>query len=79
MTEQEHLGHYSNIVHLQIAVGGKFVFGAYDNFHRNCVIATDAVPLELLDDLATKGVIRSYEIAANENPIMVGGGSPVPI
>ena len=77
ITEKEHLGSSSNIRHVQLSVGGKFVFGAYDNFHRDCVVATERIPLKLLDKLSANGVIRSYEIAPDEEPIIVGAGPPV--
>ena len=47
--------------HTQVEHQGKLVLGAYDGFHRNCVIAHEPVPIALLDQLVTVGVLRSYE------------------
>jgi hypothetical protein len=52
----------SNFIHVQIAAGNRFVFGAHDWFHPNCVAVTDEFPLEVLDRLVADGVIRSYKI-----------------
>jgi hypothetical protein len=48
------------IIHIQIEKGGRLVFGAYDNFHADCVSAHTEIPQSLLQDLKDKGVIRSY-------------------
>ncbi|MEL6475589.1 MAG: hypothetical protein AAFQ21_16140 [Pseudomonadota bacterium] len=49
------------IIHIQIEKGGRLVFGAYDNFHADCVtVNNDAIPPSLLEGLKDKGVIRSY-------------------
>lgn len=77
ITEKEHPGGSSNIWHVQLSVGGKFVFGAYDHFHPDCVLATDGIPLKLLDKLSENGVIRSYEVAPDDEPVIVGNGPPV--
>jgi hypothetical protein len=52
----------SNFIHVQIAAGNRFVFGAHDWFDPNCVAVTDEFPLEVLDRLVADGVIRSYKI-----------------
>jgi hypothetical protein len=52
------------LVHVQIQWEGQLVFGAYDNFHRDCVSAWDPTPEALLEDLLRRGVIRSYGVAA---------------
>ena len=61
ITEKEHLAYPSGIIHVQIAVDGREIFGAYDNFHRNCVVAYEGFPTALLDRLVANGVIRSYQ------------------
>jgi hypothetical protein len=52
----------SDFVHVVIHVADHCVFGAWDNFHEECIIATDEFPLEVLDRLVADGVIRSYTI-----------------
>lgn len=51
------------LCHVQIAYRGQLVFGAYDNFHRECVVAYEPVPLSFLDELVATGVLRSYQLA----------------
>lgn len=53
------------IIHTQIEREGLLAFAAYDNFHADCITASDAVPLSLLEALKSSGVIRSYEAAVN--------------
>jgi hypothetical protein len=72
VVEGEHLAYPSHINHVQIAVANRFVFGAYDHFHRDCVVATDRFPLEILDRLVANGVIRSYKVDAEADSIVVG-------
>lgn len=52
------------IVHVQVEHAGHLVLGAYDNFHKDCVVAYEPTPESLLKQLENNGVIRSYEIAA---------------
>ncbi len=65
VTEKDHLAYPSGIYHVQVAVAGRHVFGAYDNFHRDCVGASEDFPIDLLDKLLANGVIRSYHTADN--------------
>lgn len=44
------------IIHVQIERDGIRELGAYDNFHRDCVIAGPGVSSDLLSELKTKGV-----------------------
>lgn len=60
LSEKDHLVH-EGIIHVQIESNGKLVFGGYDNFHRECVIAYPSVAVEFLKDLKDKGVIRDYK------------------
>ncbi len=60
LSEKDHLVH-EGIIHVQIESNGNLVFGGYDNFHRQCVIAYSGVSIELLERLKEKGVIRGYE------------------
>jgi hypothetical protein len=53
------------IIHTQIEKEGRLAFGAYDNFHADCVSASDAVPRSLLEGLKESGVIRSFEPAVD--------------
>jgi hypothetical protein len=48
------------IVHVQIERAGAMVFAAYDNFHRECVVAYSAVSTALLDELTVTRVLRGY-------------------
>jgi len=61
ITKKNALTDSSGIIHVQIAVGDRMVFGAYDNFHRDCVVAYEGLPTALLDHLLENGVIRSCE------------------
>lgn len=51
------------IIHTQIEKAGRLTFGAYDNFHSDCVGASDAVPRRVLERLKESGVIQSFEPA----------------
>ena len=62
----------SNFCHVQIATENRFVFGAYDNFSSDCVVATDKFPLDVLERLVANGVIRSYEVVIDGRPMRVG-------
>ena len=57
------------IIHTQIEKSGTLEFGAYDNFHPECVVVGSRVSRELLDDLVDKRVLRSY----SEAPPRAGG------
>ena len=48
------------LVHVQLEHAGRIVLGAYDNFHKDCVVASDPAPESLLERLRESGVIRSY-------------------
>ena len=50
-----------NVLHVQIEKAGGLCFGAYDQFHRDHVVASTAVPDALLDRLVEKGVLRGFE------------------
>jgi len=50
------------IVHLQIERDGKAEFGAYDNFHHECVHAGNGVAPELLHELVRAGVLSRFEL-----------------
>jgi hypothetical protein len=56
-----------DIIHVQIEKDGRLAFGAYDNFHKDCIVAWSELPLDLLADLRTSGVLRSYEFAPLHN------------
>jgi len=45
----------SDIIHRQISVSGKLEFGAYDQFHPDCVVTGSRVSRELLSELANCG------------------------
>ena len=52
------------IVHVQVENSGQLVLGAYDNFHRDCVVAYEPTPEWFLAQLRDAGVIRGFELAA---------------
>ncbi len=64
ISEKDHLVNPRGIIHVQIEKNGKLAFGGYDNFHRDCVVVCESVPLEILRALEKKGVIRSYREAS---------------
>jgi hypothetical protein len=51
----------SGIIHVQIEKNDELLFGGYDNFHRDCVVASAGVPIEILQSLKECGVIRDYQ------------------
>lgn len=51
------------IIHLQIERDGEILLGAYDNFHRECVVTGPQVSPELLNELQSDRVIKSFEVA----------------
>jgi hypothetical protein len=51
------------IIHVQIEHAGALQLGAYDNFHRDCVVSGPGVSEVLLDDLKTKHVLRDFSVA----------------
>lgn len=48
------------IIHIQIVKHGRPVFGAYDNFHPECILCEPDVPVSLLEDLYRRGILRAY-------------------
>ena len=52
-----------DVIHVQIEKNGKLEFGAYDNFHPECIGVGPAVPETLLQELQCRGVLRSYKLA----------------
>ncbi len=64
ITEKDLLA--DRIIHVQIAVGGGLIFGAYDNFHEDCVVAYQGFPVALLDRLVANDVIRSYQTVSED-------------
>jgi hypothetical protein len=51
------------LIHVQVEHAGYLVLGAYDNFHKDCVVAYEPTPESLLAQLKASGVIRSYDVA----------------
>ena len=51
---------YAGIVHVQIERQGRLAFVACDNFHEDCVWASDAVPAPFLAELVKNRVLYSY-------------------
>jgi len=47
------------VVHIQIEKQGTLQFGAYDNFHPECIIAGPAIPKKALDDLLSEGILKA--------------------
>ena len=46
--------------HVQVEHHGRLLLRACDNVHRQCVAAYEPVPIALLDELVSVGVLRSY-------------------
>jgi hypothetical protein len=49
-----------NIIHVQIERNGALQLGAYDNFHRDCVVTGPEVSAELLREMQVSSVVRSF-------------------
>jgi hypothetical protein len=49
------------IIHIQIGNDSEVMFGAYDNFHEECVFASDSFPRGLLEQLAATDDIKSFK------------------
>jgi hypothetical protein len=52
------------VIHVPIEHASQLVLGAYDNFHRRCVVAYAPTPEKVLERLVARGTIRSYTAAA---------------
>lgn len=61
-----HRQYLKDIIHIQIERGGELQFGAYDNFHRECIVCYSGVDSALLDQLKSSGVIRSWQVAPDD-------------
>jgi hypothetical protein len=53
------------IVHVQIERSGVLEFGAYDNFHPDCVVAGPGISVSLLDELKQKHLLRDFTVATS--------------
>jgi hypothetical protein len=51
-----------DVIHVQIEKAGRLAFGAYDNFHPECICASAPITEELLDRLVANGILRSFEL-----------------
>jgi hypothetical protein len=50
-----------DVIHIQIEKAGQLQFGAYDQFHHECIVGfPPGVTPELLNQLQSSGVIRSW-------------------
>jgi hypothetical protein len=52
-----------DIWHVQIERGGALKLGAYDNFHKDCVVTGPGVSTDLLNELKSTGTIRDFAVA----------------
>ena len=50
------------VLHVQIEKNGTLQFGAYDNFHPECIFFGSAIRQELMDVLVSEGVLTRTEI-----------------
>lgn len=48
------------IIHIQIEKGGGLQFGAYDNFHPQCIVFNPATDKAILESLVAQGIMRPY-------------------
>jgi len=60
-----------NICHVQIEKNGSLAFGAYDNFHPECIGVSGLVPRGLLEQLQSNGVLRSFRRCREASPMHV--------
>lgn len=51
---------YKGIIHVQIESSGEIVFGAYDNFGRDCVFVNAIANTSILDDLVKARILKGY-------------------
>lgn len=58
-------GYHRGLVHIQIAVGERLTFGAYDNFQHTWLSTTANIPQELLENLKTTHVLRGFRLIRN--------------
>jgi hypothetical protein len=49
------------VIHVQIEQAGELVFGAYDDFHPECVWVSEAVGADLLERMVAEGILRSFK------------------
>ena len=49
-----------DILHVQIEKAGRLEFGAYDNFHPDCVVACEGVLVPVLRHLLEQQISRSF-------------------
>jgi hypothetical protein len=64
LTGSKVFGRDGAVIHVQLQSGGRLVFAAYDNFHKDCVVAEEPISLEFLQSLAERGLLRAYVPAA---------------
>jgi hypothetical protein len=50
-----------SIIHVQIEKAGVLEFGAYDNFHPECIYFRGGVRLEFLESMVSQGLLRSVQ------------------
>lgn len=48
----------NRVLHIQIEKGGVLQFGAYDNFHPECISFGEHVRPELIENLVSKGILQ---------------------
>ena len=54
------LGREGAVIHTQLSVGDNLVLIACDNFHRECTVASMAVPEPFLKEMQSHGLLRAY-------------------
>jgi len=52
------------IIHVQIERNGVLELGAYDNFHKECVVTGPGISPLLLDELRRANIVREFSVAA---------------
>jgi hypothetical protein len=50
-----------SIIHVQIEKSGVLEFGAYDNFHPECIYFRSGVGHEFLESMVSQGLLRSVQ------------------
>jgi hypothetical protein len=51
------------IIHVQIERDSVLELGAYDHFHRECVVTGPGISPALLAELKSTNVLRDFEVA----------------
>jgi|ERR1035438_2289341 hypothetical protein len=51
-----------SILHIQIEKNGRIEFGAYDNFHPECIVFGSAISEAFIDALTSEGILKPIKL-----------------